>query len=241
MTIARQRDRLPHDVREPEFEDILTKVTTVCLRHLKDQLQLAKSANYQPNCSGQWTAVYGLPCCHTLYRQLHRSATSVLKIQLAEIDVHWWFDRPLPDPPTGPPIDPLLLIQEPLTVECRRGRPPGSTNRRHIDTSTRREPSAFERNTTRGGSSQTASRGGSSQISPYTASQVTAQSNQSTQEHVGSITSGITGGKNGGGSQDASADGLPSVGGNISQAYSGRGALPFQQDFTEGSFGAFQL
>ena len=47
--------------------------------------------------------------------------------------------------------------------------------------------------------------------------------------------------KNGGGSQDASADGLPIVGGNISQAYSGRGALPFRQDFTEGSFGAFQL
>ena len=47
--------------------------------------------------------------------------------------------------------------------------------------------------------------------------------------------------KNGGGSQDASVDGLPSIGGNISQAYSGRGALPFQDDFTEGSFGAFQL
>ena len=88
MTIARQRDRPPHDVREPEFEDILTKVTPVCLRHLKDQLQLAKAANYQPNYSGQWTAVYGLPCCHTLHRQLHRSATSVLKIQLTEINVH---------------------------------------------------------------------------------------------------------------------------------------------------------
>jgi hypothetical protein len=38
-----------------------------------------------------------------------------------------------------------------LTVERRRGRPAGSTagftNRRRIDTSTRREPSAFERNT----------------------------------------------------------------------------------------------
>ena len=47
--------------------------------------------------------------------------------------------------------------------------------------------------------------------------------------------------KNGGGSQDASTDGLPIVGGNIPQAYSGRGALPFQRDFAEGSFGAFQL
>ena len=52
---------------------------------------------------------------------------------------------------------------------------------------------------------------------------------------------GITGGENSGGSQDVSADGLPSVGDNISQAYSGRGTLPFQHDFTKGSFGAFQL
>ena len=80
MMIARQRDRLLHDVREPEFGDILTKVTPLCLRYLKNQLQLAKAADYQPKCSGQWTAMYGLPCCHTLHRQLYQSATSVLKI-----------------------------------------------------------------------------------------------------------------------------------------------------------------
>jgi len=154
------------------------------------------------------------PSSHTLHRQLHQSATSVLKIQLTKINVHWWFNRPLLDPPTNPPINPLLLIQEPLTVKRRRGRPAGSTagstNRRRIDTSTRREPSAFKQNTgyttrghgrgrgrARGGSSQTTSRGGSSQISSYTASQVTAQSNQSTQEYVGGIAGGITGGDNG--------------------------------------------
>jgi len=48
-------------------------------------------------------------------------------------------------------------------------------------------------------------------------------------------------GENGGGSQDAYADGLPSIGGNISQAYSGCEVLSFQHDFTERSFGAFQL
>ena len=120
----------------------------LCLRHLKNQLQLTKAAHYQPNCSGQWTAVYGLPCCHTLYRQLHRSATSVLKIQLTKIDVHWWFNHPLLNPPTGLFINPLLLIQEPLTIERSRGRPAGSiagsTNRYRIDTSTYRKPLAFE-------------------------------------------------------------------------------------------------
>ena len=38
ITIARQRDRLPYNVRELEFEDILTKVTPLCLRYLKGQL-----------------------------------------------------------------------------------------------------------------------------------------------------------------------------------------------------------
>jgi len=39
---------------------------------------------------------------------------------------------------------------------------------------------------------------------------------------------------------DNTASALPSIGGNIQQAYRGRGALPFQQDFAEGPFGAFR-
>ena len=81
----------------------------------------------------------------------------------------------------------------------------------------------------RGDSAQTSSRGGSSQIISSTALQITAQLTQSAQEQVGSITGG-----DGGGSQDASTDGLPSVGGNISQAYSGRGALPFSTTLLRG-------
>ena len=86
------------------------------------------------------------------------------------------------------------------------------------------------------GSAQTSSKGGSSQISSSTALQTTAQSIQLTQEQVGNIIGG-----DGGGSQDASADGLLSIGGNILQAYNGYGALPFQHDFAKGSFSAFQL
>jgi hypothetical protein len=47
--------------------------------------------------------------------------------------------------------------------------------------------------------------------------------------------------KNSSRSQDAFVDSLPSISGNILQAYSSRGALPFWHDFTKGSFGAFQL
>ena len=47
--------------------------------------------------------------------------------------------------------------------------------------------------------------------------------------------------KNGSRSQNAAVDNLPIVSGNISQAYSGHRAQPFQYNFTEGSFNTFQL
>ena len=92
-----------------------------------------------------------------------------------------------------------------------------------------------------GGSSQTPNRGNSTQISSNQASQATAQSNQSTQEQVRSSIGSEHGGKYGGGSQDTTASALPSVGGNIQQAYRSQEALPFQRDYAEGSFGAFRL
>ena len=36
IIIMRQKDCLPHNVRELEFEDILTKVTPLCLRYFKN-------------------------------------------------------------------------------------------------------------------------------------------------------------------------------------------------------------
>ena len=135
----------------------------------------------------------GLLYCHTLYRQLHRSATSVLKIQLTEIDVYWWFDRPLPDSSTGLPIDPLLLIEKPLTIKRRRGHlassTASSTHRGCINTLTHREPLAFKRNTKYtnrrrryGRGRRRRGKGNSSQISLSTPSQITTQSTQLTQE-----------------------------------------------------------
>jgi len=46
MTLVRQRDRLPLNMRELKFEDILTKVITIYLYYFKDQLQLIKATNY---------------------------------------------------------------------------------------------------------------------------------------------------------------------------------------------------
>ena len=47
------------------------------------------------------------------------------------------------------------------------------------------------------------------------------------------------GGESSGGSQYP--DDLQGVGGNIQQAYKGLGDLPFQENFAEGFFGAFQI
>ena len=100
----------------------------------------------------------------------------------------------------------------------------GSINRRCINALTYYKPLEFKRNTeytTRGcgrgrgraygGSSQIISRGGSSQISLYTASQVTAQSNQLTQQYIG----GIKSGENSGGSQNTILSTLLNVSSNI--------------------------
>lgn len=176
---------------------------------------------------------------------------SELKIKLEDINKHWWYKRTHLEPPPGPPVDPLLLIQQPAVVERPRGRTVGSTASR-IDTSTCREPSAFKRNTgytgrghghgcgrRRGrghrGSLQTSSRGGSTQVSSRGASQATTQSNQLTQEQAG----GKNGGKNSGGSQDTTVGALLGVSGNIQLAFRGLGAFPFHKDFTEGSFSTF--
>ena len=89
----------------------------------------------------------------------------------------------------------------------------------------------------RGGSLQTSSRGGSTQISSRDASQSTAQSDQSAQEQMGNI----LGNGGSGGSQNTTTDDVQGVGGNIQQAYRGLGDLPFQENFANGSFGAFQI
>jgi len=80
-------------------------------------------------------------------------------------------------------------------------------------------------------------RGNSTQLSSRAASQSTMQSSQSAQEQVKVNSSD----GHSGGSQNTTAGALPPIGSNIQQALSGRRALPFQADFTKGSFGAFQL
>ena len=49
ITIAKQKNRLLHDIHKPKFKNIFTKMMPFYLHHFKDQLWLVKSANYQPN------------------------------------------------------------------------------------------------------------------------------------------------------------------------------------------------
>jgi len=153
-------------------------VTPQGLRKVAEQIKLAKSPNYKNTCTGRFTSTYGLPCCHTLYRQLHRSSTSELKVGLNAIHEHWLFRRPYRNSPYIP-IDLALLIQDPAVVQRCRGRPEGPTNPRKPDNLTRQEPSIFKtvgnntgnigrgrgRRRARGGRSQTPKRSSSTQLS----------------------------------------------------------------------------
>ena len=50
---------------------------------------------------------------------------------------------------------------------------------------------------------------------------------------------GVTGGANDGSTQDTIGGASPDIGDDIQQAFRGLGALPFHEDFAEGSFGTF--
>jgi hypothetical protein len=85
-------------------------------------------------CTGSFKQVYGLPCYHDIQQAIETKRP----LQMSQFnDEHWYYKRT-----SGQPIDmsdrPHRLILEPPTVQ-RRG-----ATRKH-DSSTRRDPSAFER------------------------------------------------------------------------------------------------
>jgi len=68
-------------------------------------------------------------------------------LSLDQFHEQWYLYRP----EDLPPVNPRMIVLEPHVVESGRGRPAGATNiptsqsTARQDTSTRREPSAFER------------------------------------------------------------------------------------------------
>lgn len=112
-------------------------ITPPAIEHIRKQdlLRQLDSSQRKP-CTGTFKRIYGLPCSHIL--QNLKEAGSPLTLSHFEDD-HWRYQRQSrPLIPIVLPARPNQYVLEPRTVQGR-GRP------RRNESSTRRDPSAFER------------------------------------------------------------------------------------------------
>jgi hypothetical protein len=123
--IQRAETRIAGDV---EFTNLHPFVSPQGLRHLKKQLDLAKKDDfYVHECTGNFTAKFGLPCKHRLSLLLTAASPTDLIINLKEIHSHWLYE-----PPAAKGAKRLLrnipTILDPAVVKTK-GRPKGATNK----------------------------------------------------------------------------------------------------------------
>jgi hypothetical protein len=94
-------------------------------------------------CSGNTKRTMGIPCIHIIKECVDMQRP----LSLDQFHEQWYLYRH----EDLPPVNPRMIVLEPRVVESGRGRPAGATNiptsqpAGRQDTSTRREPSAFER------------------------------------------------------------------------------------------------
>ncbi|PZD22952.1 hypothetical protein A1F97_11292, partial [Pyrenophora tritici-repentis] len=90
---------------------------------LKEQLLLAKDERYDEleECLGAFSMKFGLPCKHTLHRQLNEPGGLV--IDLKDIHQHWWYHPPRA---RGEEVQDERYILDPEKIRPK-GRPQGST------------------------------------------------------------------------------------------------------------------
>ena len=149
QAFAAARFYTPSDVspaRVPVFtKRLMGLVTPQGLRKVAGQYELAKKGEFNVvtlgDCSRSFRNVFGLPCKHEIARQLHFNKE--WKLGIEDVDPHWYFKREdLPLPIPLPPIPEEARILEPEVVKTRGQ--PKKTNTKKTDTSTQRDPSAFE-------------------------------------------------------------------------------------------------
>src|SRR4029077_20276756 len=166
--VAQSRHSIPHDINAKLPSNtwmdpgINMKVVPLGLKRLRQQYELTLQPTFNYECSGTFEKTMGVPCSHTIRGLMVFN----LKVLAAHFDAYWLYNRPVPAPPVLAPdrlhdvpaqlgmidlasIDPLLpnpadipppppAVLPPLKVRAK-GRP------RKNDTSTRRLPSAWER------------------------------------------------------------------------------------------------
>jgi hypothetical protein len=137
---ARARDRVPFSVLGRKYRCLPTginvKISPMALELILIQYQKARTQTSEALCTGKFTAIYGLPCQHHLRDKLQRNPDA--QVEYHEIDRHWFFERPNRHNLILPSI-PLVRA----TVLPPSETPLQRTYRR--DSSTRRDPSQFER------------------------------------------------------------------------------------------------
>lgn len=122
---ASQQLRTPLDVSGLMFEAVRGRVSHDALRKVQGQRQLCLQEPRQVLCSQTFTSSHGLPCSHTL-EKLEEEARGLL---LEHFHPHWHLKRGVALPNS--------------VLEPRRAA--NQLNRTQPLTSTRREPSGFER------------------------------------------------------------------------------------------------
>jgi hypothetical protein len=142
--VAQNKTRTPHTSRDPFYAALIGRVSNFALGQIwKQRHRLAMPETLSP-CIGTFTASMGLPCTHIIQIHLHENGM----LHLDDVHPHWHFE-------TFTPLLAQPLVLEPAITQTR-GRPanqdPPAQRRpnrtalsRRAASSTRRNPSAFER------------------------------------------------------------------------------------------------
>jgi hypothetical protein len=137
-----------HMLKSPLVGDVLTKASQHALRkvfNIHDRYLPPGPGKEEipPLCSRNTKRTMGIPCIHIIKECVDMQRP----LSLGQFHEQWYLYRH----EDLPPVNPRMIVLEPHVVESGRGRPAGATNiptsqqTGRQDTSTRREPSAFER------------------------------------------------------------------------------------------------
>ncbi|XP_024177753.1 uncharacterized protein LOC112183616 [Rosa chinensis] len=172
--LASEKIRVPQKLCIPFFKEVINKVYFYALFELQKQYLLANTRDYSSQCKGQFSKTMGLPCVHMIkdmrievlpLNQIHEQwridTRSFTNDHCARLDHEDPFSSLLSEVKEKYEKQPLMqkentlrqlshilgascpLIFEP-TLQPHKGRPVGS-NKRKETSSTRQEPSYFER------------------------------------------------------------------------------------------------
>ncbi|XP_024196958.1 protein FAR1-RELATED SEQUENCE 5 isoform X2 [Rosa chinensis] len=172
--LASEKIRVPQKLCIPFFKEVINKVSFYALFELQKQYLLANAKDYSSQCKGQFSKTMGLPCVHMIkeinievlpLNQIHEQwrigTRSFTNDHRASLDHEDPFSSLLSEVKEKYEKQPLAqkentirqlsqilgascpLIFKP-TLQPHKGRPVGS-NKRKETSSTRREPSYFER------------------------------------------------------------------------------------------------